>query len=80
MSDSAYWVAAIAVAGRQSQIATGVLNTGGNIVGFAGGLVVPILAESFSWQVAMASGAVMALLGAGLWLFIHGDRPMNEPK
>lgn len=80
LSDSAYWVAAIAVAGRQSQIATGVLNTGGNIVGFAGGLVVPILAEWFSWQVAMASGAVMALLGAGLWLFIHGDRPMNEPK
>jgi ACS family glucarate transporter-like MFS transporter len=78
--DSTYWVAAIAVAGRHGEVATGVLNTGGNLVGFAGGLLVPLIAEVFDWETAMASGIVFALVAAGLWLFIRADRPMMELK
>jgi ACS family glucarate transporter-like MFS transporter len=77
LSDSAYWVAAIAVAGRAGEVATGILNTGGNVVGFFGGLLVPFIAEFFGWPAAMASGAGFALIGAVLWLFIRADQPMR---
>jgi len=79
LCDSAYWVAAIAVAGRAGEVATGVLNTGGNVVGFFGGMLVPFIATLFGWTTAMASGAVFALIAAGLWLFVHADEPMREP-
>jgi len=80
ISDTTYWVAAIAVSGRHGEVATGVLNTGGNIVGFAGGLMVPFIAGVFDWETAMASGALLAFIAAGLWLFIRADRPMMELK
>lgn len=79
LSDPAYWVAAIAISGRHGEVATGVLNTGGNVVGFVGGLLVPFIAGLFGWAAAMASGALFAVIGAGLWLFIRADRPMLEP-
>ena len=80
LSDSTFWVAAIAVSGRHGELATGILNTGGNGVGFFGGLMVPLFAEVFGWEAAMASGAVFALVSAGLWLFIRADRPMIVPE
>jgi hypothetical protein len=64
-------------ADRRPSPATGILNTGGNVVGFFGGLLVPFIAEFFSWPAAMASGAGFALIGAVLWLFIRADQPMR---
>jgi hypothetical protein len=55
-----------------------VLNTGGNIVGFVGGMLVPITAKYFGWVVAVSMGSVFALIGAALWFFIRGDRPILE--
>lgn len=78
LSDSTYWVAAIAVSGRHGEVATGILNTGGNIVGLVGGMMVPFIAEIFGWEAAMASGALSALIAAGLWLFVRADRPMMD--
>jgi ACS family glucarate transporter-like MFS transporter len=80
LSDSTFWVAAIAIAGRHGEVATGVLNTGGNIVGFVGGMMVPFVADIFGWETAMSSGILFALIAAVLWLFIRADRPMLEPR
>ena len=80
VADNPYWIAAMAVAERDAQVATGVLNTGGNVVGFVGGLLVPLIAATLGWTAAMASGAVFALVAAGLWFFIRADRPMLEPE
>ena len=41
--DPIYWAAAIAVSGRRAAAACGVLNTGGNIVGGVGALLVPLM-------------------------------------
>jgi len=57
-----------------------VLNTGGNIVGFVGGMLVPLTAKYFGWVAAVSMGSVFALIAAVLWFFIRGDRPMLEPK
>jgi ACS family glucarate transporter-like MFS transporter len=60
--------------------AAGVLNTGGNVVGFIGGMLVPFTAAKLGWVTAISSGAVFAIIGAIIWLFIHGDRPMNDDR
>jgi ACS family glucarate transporter-like MFS transporter len=77
ITEAAFWATTIAVAGRHASAAAGVLNTGGNLVGFFGALLVPLTAEALGWPWAIASGALLALLGALLWLWIRADRPME---
>jgi len=74
MTEGAFWGATTAVAGRYAATACGVLNTGGNIVGGIGALLVPLVAERLGWAAAVATGAGFALLGAALWAFIRPDR------
>lgn len=77
MTDAPYWAATMAVGGEHSAAATGVLNTGANVVGGIGALVVPLTAEAFGWVPALGTGSVFALIAAGLWLVIRADRPME---
>ena len=77
LTEGAYWGAAISVAGRHASAATGVMNTGGNVVGGIGALLVPITAEAFGWVPALATGSVFAMLGVGLWLLVRADRCMS---
>jgi len=79
ITEAAYWATMISVAGRDASEAGGVLNTGANVVGFVGGMLVPLMANYFGWVVAVSFGSVFALIAAVLWLFIRGDRPMLEP-
>jgi ACS family glucarate transporter-like MFS transporter len=76
LTEGAYWAAAIFVSGKHASAATGVMNTGGNVVGGIGALLVPITAEAFGWVPALATGSVFALIGVGLWLFVRSDKPM----
>ncbi|MFQ5968610.1 MAG: MFS transporter [Acidimicrobiia bacterium] len=76
ITEASFWATTIAVAGRHASSAAGVLNTGGNLVGFVGALLVPVTADALGWSWAIASGALVALVGAALWLWIRGDRPM----
>ncbi len=77
LTEAGFWATTIAVAGRHASAAAGVLNTGGNLVGFFGALLVPLTAEALGWTWAVASGAGMALLAAVLWLWIRADRAMT---
>jgi ACS family glucarate transporter-like MFS transporter len=78
LTEAPMWVATMGVAGRHSQVATGVLNTGGNIPGVIGGLMVPFTAAWLGWSAAIISGSLFAIVGAMLWLFIRADEPMAE--
>jgi len=77
LTEGAYWAAAIFVSGKHASAATGVMNTGGNVVSGIGALLVPVTAEVFGWVPALAAGSVFALTGVGLWLFIRADKPMT---
>jgi ACS family glucarate transporter-like MFS transporter len=79
ITEAAYWSTMISVAGRDASEGGGVLNTGGNVVGAVGGLLVPFTAKYLGWTVAVSMGGVFALIGALLWFFIRGDRPILEP-
>jgi len=76
LTEGSYWAASISVAGKHASAAAGVLNTGGNVVGGIGALLVPLTAEAFGWVPALATGSVFALLGVVLWLFVRADRPL----
>jgi len=76
LTEGAYWQAAISISGRHASAATGVMNTGGNIVGGIGALLVPVTAEAFGWVPALATGSVFAIAGVVLWLFVRANKPM----
>lgn len=74
ISESVFWAATIAVSGRDASTATGLLNTGGNVAGGVGALMVPLLVERFGWSGALTSAALFSLFGAALWFFIDAAR------
>lgn len=75
LTEGAYWAATISVAEADAATACGVLNTGGNVVGGIGALMVPLMVESLGWPAALAAASVFALVGAGLWFLIDADAP-----
>jgi len=70
-TDPIYWAATMAVSGRDSGSACGILNTGGNIVGGVGALLVPITVEALGWPAALGTTALFAAIGGILWLWIR---------
>jgi ACS family glucarate transporter-like MFS transporter len=77
LTEGPYWTAAIFVSGKHASAATGVMNTGGNVVGGIGALLVPVTAEAFGWVPALATGSVFAIIGVGLWFFVRADKPIT---
>jgi hypothetical protein len=47
-------------------------------VGGIGALLVPVTVASAGWPAALATTAVFAFAGAGLWLLIRADRPLPD--
>ena len=78
LTEAPIWVATMAVSGKHAPVATGILNTGANIPGVLGGIMVPFTAGIFGWPAAMVTGSGFAVVGAFLWLFIRADEPMGE--
>ncbi len=77
ITEASFWSTSISVAGKHAAAAGGVMNTGGNVAGIVGGFLVPLASHHFGWTAAIASGALFAIVGAILWLFIRGDEPMS---
>jgi ACS family glucarate transporter-like MFS transporter len=77
LTEGAYWTAAIFVSGKHASTGTGIMNTGGNVVGGIGALLVPVTAKAFGWVPALATGSVFAIIGVGLWFFIRADKPIT---
>jgi ACS family glucarate transporter-like MFS transporter len=78
LTEGAFGAATIGVARHHAGGAFGVVNTGGNLVGSAGALIVPFTAGILGWPVAMMTGAVFAVLCTVFWLFIRADQPMPD--
>jgi MFS transporter, ACS family, glucarate transporter len=76
-TDAAFWVAAMTMAGKQAPAATAVLNTGGNLMGALGAVLVPLVSAAFGWEAAIGSGAVAAIVAAFIWIWIRADAPVT---
>jgi ACS family glucarate transporter-like MFS transporter len=77
--DPIYWAAAIAVSGRRAGAACGVLNTGGNLIGGVGALLVPLTVRHAGWTAALATGSLFALAAAACWLVTRPDEAVDQP-
>ena len=78
LTEGAFWATSIAIGGIHAGAAGGVLNTGANIMGIFNAILVPLFAHAFGWTFAIASGAIFALIGATLMLFVRADRPLDS--
>ena len=47
-------------------------------MGFINALLLAVVADGFGWPVAITLGAVFALAGAVLILFVRSDRKMDQ--
>lgn len=79
LTDGAFWVAAMRIGGPHAASATGLMNTGGNVVGGIGAILVPLVAQRLGWVAALSTGAIFAVVGALLWLWVRADVPMGTP-
>jgi len=73
-AEGAFWSSAAHLAGGQTGTGSGVMNMAGILGGVVSTSVVPVLAEAFSWRIALGSGTLAAAACAGTWLFIREDR------
>ena len=71
-TDATYWAAVTYTAGPHTMSATGVLNFGGNVPGLLAP-VVGLMIDRAGWIPTLASGSVIALVGAGIWLLVRLD-------
>ena len=76
LTEGGYWGTSIAIGGQFAGTAGGLLNTGANIMGALGAVLVPFFADAFGWTLAIASGGVFAIVGAVLMMFVRADRPL----
>ena len=76
--EGSYWTSAIAVGGRHAGAASGVMNTGANLMGFVNALLLAGIAQAMGWAAAIATGSLFALAGAALILWVRADEQMDQ--
>jgi len=77
ITEGSYWSTSIAIGNQLAGAAGGILNTGANIMGIVTALLVPWIAVTISWQVAIASGAIFSLLALVLLMFVRADEAIS---
>ena len=68
LTEGSYWGATMRRAPNDTMAATAFLNTGGNLGGVVATPIIAAVSSSYSWTAVFATGAVCALVAAGLWL------------
>jgi ACS family glucarate transporter-like MFS transporter len=79
LNEGAYWAATMRVARADTGAAAGVLNTGGNAGGIISQLLAAVLTSAGDWQAAFATGSVLAIIAAILWLFVDSE-PVTDSE
>ena len=79
-TEGPFWSAATDISGAHAGTAGGIMNTAGNLGGVAQATVVPLLVERFGWIPALATGSLLGLVSAMLWLLIRVDEPDGDAE
>ncbi len=80
ITEAAYWAAAMRIGQSESMVATGILNTGGNIGGVIGTPIVAALSASGGWHGAFLTGSACSIAAAALWLLVNPARRALEQE
>jgi ACS family glucarate transporter-like MFS transporter len=77
-TEGAFAANGAAIGGRHAGTVYGLFNTGANMMGFVNALVLSAIAAALGWKIAMATGAVFALLSAVFILFSRADMQIDQ--
>ncbi len=73
ITEGPYWASMTQISGPQSGTGGGVMNFGGNLGGLISPAITPWLAARVGWETALSLAALLAIVGALLWLCIVID-------
>jgi ACS family glucarate transporter-like MFS transporter len=77
VSQSSFWSVSADIAGRSSGVFSSIVNMGAQIGGAVTASLTPWVAQRFGWTTSFAIAAALALVGAGLWMTVHPERPLS---
>ena len=77
VSQSSFWSVSADIAGRSSGVFSSMVNMGAQVGGAVTASLTPWVAQRFGWTTSFAIAAALALLGAGLWMTVHPERPLE---
>jgi ACS family glucarate transporter-like MFS transporter len=76
VSQSSFWSVSADIAGRSSGVFSSMVNMGAQIGGAVTASLTPWIAQRFGWTTSFGIAAALAVLGAGLWMTVHPERPL----
>jgi ACS family glucarate transporter-like MFS transporter len=77
VSQSSFWSVSADIAGRSSGVFSSMVNMGAQIGGAVTASLTPWVAQRFGWTTSFAIAAALAVVGAGLWMTVHPERPLS---
>jgi MFS transporter, ACS family, glucarate transporter len=77
VSQSSFWSVSADIAGRSSGVFSSMVNMGAQVGGAVTASLTPWVAQRFGWTTSFAIAAALALIGAGLWMTVHPERPLS---
>jgi MFS transporter, ACS family, glucarate transporter len=77
VSQSSFWSVSADIAGRSSGVFSSMVNMGAQIGGAVTASLTPWVAQRFGWTTSFGIAAALAVLGAGLWMTVHPERPLR---
>ena len=69
-----FWAMMMRIAGNKSGTAGGIMNMGSNLGGLLSPALTPIIASYIGWENALHVAAILAIIGALLWLGIKPEK------
>ena len=79
VTEGPYWASMTQISGPHSGTGGGVMNFGSNLGGLISPVFTPWLAARVGWEMALALAALLAIVGALLWLGISIDAAEAKP-
>src|SRR6202522_2605352 len=77
VSQSSFWSVSADIAGRSSGVFSSMVNMGAQVGGAVTASLTPWVAQRFGWTTSFAIAAALAVVGAGLWMTVHPERPLS---
>jgi ACS family glucarate transporter-like MFS transporter len=77
LTEGPYWAATMQLAPSDSMASTAILNTGGNLGGIVATPIIALLSAQHNWVLVFATGAVLSIIAAMLWLWIDVEATVD---
>jgi ACS family glucarate transporter-like MFS transporter len=77
LSQSSFWSVSVDLAGRSSGLFSSIVNMGGQIGGAVTASLTPWIAKRAGWTSSFSLAALLAVVAAICWLFVHPEQPLQ---